>query len=319
MKKVYITDYMTDIEIEKEILNENLTTQLCDDIEVLLVFKKTINEDYLKDFKKVKYIIRYGVGYDNVDLDYINSKNITLCNTPDYGTDEVSDTAFSFLLAITRGIFRYNSFAKVINPSKSWQENTFKDLRRLNQLNLGVIGAGRIGSSLILKANQFHFRTAFYDPFVKTGHDKIINSKRYDSLDDLIINSDVISINAPLNESTNSLIDSSFIDKMKDGASLINTGRGKIIKDLDIIYDALKSNKLNSVALDVLPDEPPLDSKLLSAWRKNEPWSNGRIIINPHTAYYSLESFQEMKQKAAENALRIVNGAPPLNVINTKD
>lgn len=317
MKKVYITDYMKDTAIEKKILNVSLINQLSDDIEVLLVFKKTINEAYLKKFNNVKYIIQYGVGYDNVDLDYIKSKNITLCNTPDYGTDEVSNTAFSFLLAISRGVMRYDSLAKSVDPSKSWQENTLKDIRRLNQLNLGVIGAGRIGSSLILKANQLKIKTAFYDPYVKTGHDKIINSKRYDSLDDLIINSDVISINAPLNDSTNALIDSDFIEKMKDGASIINTGRGKIIKDLDIIYNALKSNKLNSVALDVLPDEPPLESKLLSAWRNNESWASGRIIINPHTAYYSKESFQEMKRKAAENALRIIKGLPPLNVINT--
>ena len=113
------------------------------------------------------------------------------------------------------------------------------------------------------------------------------------------------------------MINPDFIKKMKNSSSLINTARGKIINDIDDFYDPLKTNKIYSLALDVLPNEPPKDSKLISSWRKGEKWLGGRLLINPHTAYYSKESFVEMRTKATNNALRIINGETPFNIIDS--
>ena len=89
----------------------------------------------------------------------------------------------------------------------------------------------------------------------------------------------------------------------------------KIIKDIDEFYTPLKTNKIYSLAFDVLPNEPPRESKLISSWRKGEKWLAGRLLINPHTAYYSQESYQEMRSKAAKNALRILKKMLPFNEI----
>ena len=102
---------------------------------------------------------------------------------------------------------------------------------------------------------------------------------------------------------------------MKQDSVLINSSRGEVVKDLDVIYKALKSEKLSAVALDVLPDELPIDCKLIRAWRGHDKELVHRIIINPHTSYYTQESCIEMRIKASENAKRIIDGVEPLNII----
>ena len=111
------------------------------------------------------------------------------------------------------------------------------------------------------------------------------------------------------------MIDDNFISNMKQDSILINTSRGEVIKDLDVIYKALKSKKLYGVALDVLPDEPPKDCDLIKAWKSHDKELAYRIIINPHTSYYTQESYVEMRVKAAENAKRMIEGIEPLNMI----
>ena len=314
MSKVYITDYISNPQIEKIILNNNLSTTLHNNIEVLLVWHEHITKEYIDKLPNLKAIIRYGVGYDTIDTEYAKSKNILVCNTPDYGTEEVSDTAIAMIMNIARGITRYDYQCRAYKDN--WQENTIKSIKRNSDYKLGVIGAGRIGGSVLLKANTLRFDTSFYDPYVARGHEKMLNSKRVDTLDELLETSDIISINCPLSIETKGIIDKSFIRKMKNGASLVNTARGGIIDDIDIFYDALKNNHLSNVALDVIPDEPPVDSLIINAWRDKEDWLDGRFILNPHTAYFSDKSYLEMREKAAQNALRVLNNEEPFNIVN---
>ena len=319
MSKVYITDYIKNPNIEKKILGKNLVLKKNKDVGILLVWHKIINEKYCKYFNKLKAVIRYGVGYDNIDLDYLNKNKILFCNTPDYGIDEVSDTALAAILNICRRIQTYNNNLKNYNSKKFvlWQENIIRKIRRTNKIKLGVIGAGRIGSSLLKKCRYLCFNCSFFDPYVSYGYEKILNVNRVFDLDNLLSNSDLISIHVPLTSETNKLVDENFIRKMKKGASLINTSRGPIIKHSDVVFNALNNNQLQSVYLDVLPNEPPnLEEKLYKSWINNEVWLNGRLIINPHTSYYSQESFREMRIKASENALRIIDNFEPINRIS---
>jgi D-3-phosphoglycerate dehydrogenase len=155
-----------------------------------------------------------------------------------------------------------------------------------------------------------------YDPYLPAGTEKMYGSKRVEGLDELLETCDIISINCPLNEETNAMVDEKFISKMKVGASLVNTARGAIVKDIDLFYDALKSNHLNCVSLDVLPIEPPKDGKLINAWKKREEWLDGRLMINPHSAFYSDKAQFEMRHKAALNAKRVLDGKKPINIVN---
>ena len=314
MSKVYITDYVDNPNIEKDVLGEDLGPELNEDTEVIIVWHEHITKEYIDKLPNLKGIVRYGVGYDAIDLEYAKSKNIYVCNTPDYGTEEVSDTSIAMIMNIARGITRYDYQCRAYRDN--WQENTITSIKRNSDYKLGVIGAGRIGGSVILKANALRFQTHFFDPYVVRGHEKMLNATRVETLDELLSTCDIISINCPLSKETNGMIDESFISKMKDGASLVNTARGGIIKDIDVFYEPLKTGKLSNVAVDVIPHEPPKDSLLINSWRLREEWLDGRFILNPHTAYYSDKAYFEMRNKAATNAKRILEGVTPYNIVN---
>ena len=313
MNKVYITDYIEDPFIEKKILGKELGSKICEDIEILIVWHQKIDGEYLSKFPKIKGVIRYGVGYDNIDLEEIKKRGLIFCNTPDYGTDEVSDTALTMMLSFLRGVFAYDIFSK--EYFNTWQENVIPKLRRLSMLTLGVVGAGRIGTALMLKAKALNMNILFYDPYKDSGYEKAIGVNRCFELKSFLSECDVVSMHTPLTNETKFMIDENFISNMKQDSILINSSRGEVIKNLDVIYRALKSKKLYAVGLDVLPDEPPQDCDLIRAWRSNDKELAHRIIINPHTSYFTQESFIEMREKAAQNASRILNGIKPLNII----
>lgn len=315
-ENVFITDYIESPNIEFDVLGNYLSDHLSKDIEYIIVWHQKIDKNYIDNLPNLKGIVRYGVGYDQIDIDYCRKRNIVVCNTPDYGTDEVSDTALAMIMNITRGISRYDYFSR--SYFDTWQENTIKSIKRNSEIKLGVIGAGRIGGSLILKANALRFQTFFYDPYVVRGHEKMLNSIRLESLKEILNECDIISINCPLTSETKAMVDDEFISMMKDGASLVNTARGGIISNIDVFYKALKEEKMLNVSLDVLPEEPPKKSLLLDAWRGNAPWLDGRFIVNPHTAYYSDRSFLEMRYKAASNILRMIQGKSPYNRVDNE-
>ncbi len=313
MSKIAITDYFDSPQEEKEILGDLVGVEINENTEVLLVWHKNINKEYIENLPKLKGVQRYGVGYDTIDIPLLKSKGIICCNNPDYGTDEVADTAIAMILNIVRGVSIYNEQAK--NYYNNWQENVNNKIKRNSDTTIGVIGAGRIGGSVLLKCNALKFKTVFFDPYKERGYEKMINTKRVESLDELLSVSDIISIHTPLTKETDSIINEQFINKMKTGASIVNTARGGLFDNLDLLYNNLKSNKINSIGIDVLKVEPPQDSKLIKAWRKSETWLTGRLIINPHTAYYSQSAYKELRVNAAKNALRILNNQNPHNII----
>ncbi|WP_320034348.1 C-terminal binding protein [Halarcobacter sp.] len=316
MKKVYITDKITNPDIEKEVLGDEISPELHEGIEVLLVWHKKITNEFIDSLPNLKAMVRYGVGYDVFqDLEYIKQKGIYASNTPDYGTEEVSDTAIAMIMNIARGITRYDYQCREYEDG-SWQTNTLKYIKRNSDYKVGVIGAGRIGGSVILKANALRFQTYFYDPYLSSGTEKMLGAKRVDSLDELLKTCDIISINCPLNSDTNGMVNEEFISKMKKGASIVNTARGAIVKDLDVFYEPLKSGQLNCVNLDVLPSEPPKDGLMIDAWKAKEKWLDGRFLINPHSAFYSDKAYFEMRQKAALNVKRVLDGLKPINIVN---
>lgn len=317
MSKVFITDYISNPDIERDILGDNITLTPHENVEILLVWHEHITKEYMDRFPNLKGIARYGVGYDAIDLKHAKSRDLYVCNTPDYGTEEVSDTAIAMIMNIARGISRYDYMSR--NYDGTWQENMIRSIKRNSDYNLGVIGVGRIGASVVLKANALRFRTFFYDPYVPRGHEKTLDATRYDTLDELLKTCDIISLNCPLTDETRALVDEEFIESMKDGSSLVNTARGGIIKDIDIFYNPLKSGKLSNVSLDVIPHEPPKDSLMINAWRDKEKWLDGRFILNPHAAYFSDKAYFEMRQKAAINAKRLLDGKEPFNIIVNKN
>ncbi len=332
MKKIFITDYFLEAKIEKKIFgksvkviclnkkNENNFPHAIKEADGLLVWHTNITQQTIKNLKKCKGIVRYGVGCDNIDLSSARNFKIDCANTPDYGIGEVADTASAMILSLSRKIMKYNESCKYYK--KGWQENVLNEnlsspIKRTNEHFLGIIGAGRIGSALALRMKPFGIKMGFYDPYVSSGHEKVLGIKRFKSLKELSSNCTIISINSVLTKETSGMINKKFINSLKKGTILINTARGEIINKLDDLYSGLKTGKLGGIGLDVLPDEPPIkNEKLIKFWKNSKHPLSKKIIINPHAAYYSSRSIIEMRVKAAENLNRVFKGLKLRNIVN---
>ena len=306
---VAVTDHIKDFSIERNLLGDYFDNNLSNKTTIILVWHKEINESFLKKYPLIRAIVRYGVGYDNIDLEYCKKNKIIVANTPDYGVDEVSDTAIAMILYLTRKIGKLENLA--LNDSNYWiGKNLNLNMKRLNTLSLGVIGLGRIGGSIAKKFLQFTRKVGFYDPYVPNGYEKIFGIDRYKELSELLKVSDIVSVNTPLNKQTKGMINESFLNQMKKGSYLINLARGPIVKNKDFILKKLLNNDLEGYATDVWTEEPPLkNDKLYSLLKANENNLKGRVLVNPHTSYYSEEALYESRSKACKTCLDIINGA----------
>lgn len=276
-------------------------------LDALMVWRARITAKTVNRLDKCRIVVRYGVGYDGVDTAAIAARDVPFCNTPDYGTEEVADTAAAMILGLQRKIGAYDAACRDFEAG--WQSPVQAPLKRSSAATLGVIGVGRIGTAVINRMKPFGFRIMGYDPYQPSGHEKAIGYERAGSLDALLAEADIVTVHCPLGAETAGMIDAEFVARMKPGSYLVNTARGGILKDLDVVWDAFRSGHLAGAGLDVLPDEPPKDHPMIDAWRAFDPTVAGRIVINPHTAYYSESAWYEMRYKAAETVrLCLVDG-----------
>ncbi len=269
-------------------------------VDALLVWHWPIDTETIQLLKQCRIVIRYGVGYDLVDVRALENADILFCNTPDYGTEEVADTASSMILALTRKLFQYDRLCR--NFKTSWQENRITPHQRTNKLTLGLVGVGRIGTAVVNRMKPFGYRIVGYDPYKPSGHEKAVGYDRVHSLKELLQQADIVSLHCPLTSETRGLVNQDFISSVKPGAVLVNTARGKILANLNVIENALSAGHLSGAAFDCLPSEPPQPHPLLQAWRDDAEWLQGRLIITPHTAWHSDQAWYEMRYKAAETA-----------------
>ena len=271
---VAVTDHIKNFSIERKILGKYFDDKISERTTIILVWHKKIDRNFLKKYPSVRAIVRYGVGYDNIDIDYCRSKKIIVANTPDYGVDEVSDSAIGMILYLTRKIGTLEYLAKE-DPNYWVGKELNINMKRINKLTLGIVGLGRIGGSIAKKFLPFSRNIGFFDPYIPNGYEKVYGIKRYDKISDLLKVSDIVSVNTPLTEETNGLINKNFLNQTKKGAYLINLSRGPIVKDKDLILNSLLSNHLEGYGTDVWTEEPPLsDDKLNIAWKENKKNNN---------------------------------------------
>jgi lactate dehydrogenase-like 2-hydroxyacid dehydrogenase len=267
--------------------------------------------------KRARVVVRNGVGYDVVDLEACGAAGIAVCNVPDYGTTEVADTAIAMMLTFARGTAAFDAALRA-DLKGNWTHLPNVTARRLRGACFGVIGFGRIGTAAALRARAFGMNIAFYDPALPNGAELPFGFTRARTLPELLGIADVVSIHAPLNEGTRKLIDGAAVAAMKPGAYLINTARGPIC-DTSALLEGLKSGKLLGVGLDVLPIEPgaPQDP-LVAAWQANESWIRGRVLLNPHGAFYSPDSLADLRRKAIETAFYYLRDGALANCVNAE-
>jgi phosphoglycerate dehydrogenase-like enzyme len=271
--------------------------------QVLLIWHNIpISAAGIAQLKQCRAIIRMGVGYDSVDIAAAREAGIPVCNIPDYGTEEVADHAMALALALCRQLFPLEAEARQLG----WTIRVEPKLRRLRELNFGIIGLGRIGTATALRAKAFGFKVSFYDPYLPNGVEKAIGIQRESHLDDLLKKADLLSLHCPLSNETRHLIAERELALMKPAAFIVNTARGAIIKKAAIL-DALREERLAGAGLDVIEDEP-LQTPAEAA--------TPNLIATCHAAFCSVESKLELRASGARLARAALLGQPLPNVVN---
>jgi phosphoglycerate dehydrogenase-like enzyme len=273
----------------------------CAEIDGLMVMRHAVTAEYLARFPRLACVVRMGVGYDKIDRTAAAARKVMVCNVPDYGTTEVADHALALALSLRRGIALH-----VRDPL----------LRRNGVQTFGIVGLGRIGTAAALRAKAFQFRVVVYDPYMPNGTELGVGVERVRSLEALMEQTDTLSIHAPLTPETRGMISRAMLERMPKGGVVVNTARGPIV-DVDALAELLKRGHLAGVGLDVLPVEPPVEPipELLRAYRAREPWCEGRLIITPHSAFFTPEAWDDTRLKAAETMRAALVGPRPQNVI----
>ncbi len=276
-----------------------------------------IDAKVIAHIKRTRIVVRNGVGFDVVDLKACGDAGIAVCNVPDYGTTEVADSAVAIMMTFARGIAALDTALRT-DLKGGWTHVHNVTARRLRGACYGVIGLGRIGTASALRARAFGMNVAFYDPVLPNGSELAFGFTRARTLNELLGMADVVTIHAPLNDSTRAMIDDAAVAAMKPGAFLINTARGPIC-DTAALLAGLKSGKLGAVGLDVLPKEPAsTDDPLVAAWQANEPWIRGRVLLTPHAAFFSRDSLADLRRKAIETAYDYLRDGTLANCVNAE-
>jgi len=328
MHRVVITDFLNDeLEAERRGLEgvaevealdgyseDDLIGRIEDAAAIMMYHNLSVTKQTIDRLECCRLIVRCGAGIDNVDHVYARSRGIAVANVPDYGTEEVADSAIGMMLAMVRGVNLYN--VRLRNRPDPWMYAVAGPIHRLRDQQLGIVGLGRIGTAVALRAKALGMRVGFYDPYKADGYDKALGITRYESVEELFKTSSVLSTHCPLTDETTHLVNAESLHWLPEGAFLVNTARGGVV-DTAALPDALARGQLAGAAIDVLVGEPPADDNpLLVAWRDPGHPAYERLIINPHAAFYSVEGLLDMRTKGTEACRRALLGLPLRNVVN---
>ena len=281
--------------------------------DAVITWRTRVDASAIDQLERCKVIVRMGVGYDLVDIEAAKRRGIPVCNIPDYCTNEVADHTMALLLTLSRGLTAYNDAVR--GGNEGWEWSGAGPLYRLTGRTLGIVGLGRIGTAVALRAKAFGMRVVFHDPYARDGMDRALGLTRL-SLDELLATADAVTLHTPLTDETRNMADAGFFAKIKPGAFVVNTSRGGVL-DVDALAEALRAGRVAAAALDVMPTEPPgPELPLLQAWRAREEWVRHRLVVTPHAAFYSEEGEHDMRVKAAETVREALDGSPPRNRVN---
>lgn len=326
LPRVVVTDYIVEpLDHEREVLDgfaevvalgartqEELRSGIVDADALLIYHFLQLDADTIRSLTRCKVIVRPGVGYDNIDLSAAKECGIPVCNVPDYGTEEVADSAIGMAVSLARGSHFLNSRLRR-DSGTEWAVGVAGSIPRLRGQVFGIVGLGRIGSATAVRAKSFGFDVVFYDPFIPDGMDKALGVRRVDSLEALLKESHILSLHCPLTELTCGMIGRDEIDLMPGGGVVVNTARGGVVKTRDVV-DALADGRLFGAGIDVLEVEPPVDNDpVVAAWRDASHPAHDRLFLNPHAAFFCNEGEAEFRSKGAQEVLRALRGEPLRN------
>jgi D-3-phosphoglycerate dehydrogenase / 2-oxoglutarate reductase len=314
-RKVLVTDHVfADLETERALLephgvelieadevHEQALIEAVADAEAVMVCYAKVPEPVVAAAADagVKVISRYGIGFDNIDIDAATANGIVVTYVPDYCQDEVADHTIALLLGLARGVVDADREVR----AGGWAVPQGA-VHRLEGRRLAVIGAGGIGRKVIDRAKPFGFEIVAYDPFIE---DWDLDVTRVDSIAEAFAEADAITLHVPMTEENRHMVGRESIAGMNRAPIVINTSRGPLV-EMDAAAEALEKGEISGLGLDVTEVEPPPPDHPL----RNHP----RAVLTPHMGFYSIEAQQELQRRAAEEVVRALTGEPPHRPVN---
>lgn len=281
----------------------------CQGADVIIVNKLPINEKTIGSIDTLKIVLITATGFDNLDMPYLKSRGIKVCNVKGYSTDSVVQHTFALLFYVYEKLRSYDDFVKSGDYSRYDIFTCFDEpFNELKDKVWGIVGLGEIGRGVAKVASAFGCKVVYYST---SGKNSNSDYEQVD-FDRLLSESDIISIHAPLNEKTKYLFNKDAFKKMKKSAVLINVGRGPIVNDRDLT-DALKADEIAAAAIDVLEKEPmAMDSPYF------EITDSRKLFITPHIAWATKEARERLMMETYRNLKAIVDDEEPRNRLDLK-
>ena len=269
--------------------------------EALVVRSETkVNREVVEAGKRLQVIARAGIGVDNIDLEAATGAGIAVVNAPTGNTVAAAEHTIALMLALSRNI----PGAHHSLQSGQWRRSAFMGVE-VRDKTLGICGLGRVGTEVARRAQAFGMRLVGYDPFVAPDYARRIGVELL-PLEELLAESDFITLHTPLTEGTRKMLGAAQIDRVKPGARVINVARGELVDEAALLA-GLESGRLSGVALDVFAQEPPQPSPLLE---------HPKAIVTPHLGASTREAQREVAIEAAEQVLAVLKGEPARNTVN---
>ena len=269
--------------------------------QALVVRSETkVNREVIEAGKNLQVIARAGIGVDNIDLDAATGAGIAVVNAPTGNTVAAAEHTLALMLAMARNV----PGAHVSLKSGEWRRSAFMGVE-VREKTLGICGLGRVGTEVARRAQAFGMRLVGYDPYVAPDYARRIGVELL-SLDDLLAESDFVTLHTPLTEGTRGMLGTRQVENIKHGARIINVARGELVDEAALL-SGLESGRLGGVALDVFAKEPPDPSPLLA---------HPKVILTPHLGASTREAQREVAIEAAEQVLAVLKGEPARNTVN---
>lgn len=267
---------------------------------ILIRNQTKVDKRIIDSAGSLRVIGRAGVGFDNIDVEYASKKGIVVCYTPDGNTISTAELTIGLMLALAR---------KIPSGDKSTKEGNWDRLKHLGfelyNKTIGIVGFGKIGKAVAVRANSFGMKVMVYDKYINQDKSEF-NNYEVRPFEELLKESDIVTIHLPLTSETKFLFGKKIFDLMKPGSFIVNTSRGNIISEDDLIT-ALENGKLGGAALDVRITEPPLKSKL-------NDFEN--VILTPHIGGFTMESQERVINSISNDIDLILRNKPAINFVN---
>jgi D-3-phosphoglycerate dehydrogenase len=274
--------------------------------DALICFRVPVDGRAVAAAPRLKIAVRSGVGYENFDLAAFAERGIPACNVPDYGSEEVAVHALSLMLALRRRVV-YFDHALRQGVWRGWRDDL--TMNRLSGQTVGVIGLGRIGREFARRARVLFGRVLVCDPYIPAAEFAAAGVRQVD-LEELLRDSDAVTIHVPLTRTTRHMIGQRELGWMKPNAVLVNTARGAVVDQL-ALAEALSTRAIEGAACDVWEREP--------AQVEHPLFSCDNFIGSPHIAGITVESQIDNRTKQAQEVVRVLTGQPPLNPVVAED